>query len=146
MINWNMWMRWSWRDLRERWSAVTRTPLAGRIRTVYSCQSLGSLSSYNAQSPPEGLPAAPRFRVQTYQIPLRSLIAADVDNLLMVGRCISGDVYALGSYRLTGNVVRTGEAAGVAAAMAVENGMQPPDLPGQTVVERLNRMRTGQIS
>jgi hypothetical protein len=98
------------------------------------------------QSPPEGLPDAPRFRVQAYQIPLRSLIAADVDNLLMAGRCISGDVYALGSYRLTGNVVRTGEAAGVAAAMAIENGTQPPDLPGRAVVERLNQMRTGQIS
>ncbi len=95
------------------------------------------------ESPPEGLPAPPQFRVQPYEIPLRSLIAADVDNLLMAGRCISGDVYALGSYRLTGNVVRTGEAAGLAAAMALENGIQPPALDGKAVVERLNRMRVG---
>jgi len=95
------------------------------------------------ESPPEGLPAPPQFRVQPYEIPLRSLIAADVDNLLMAGRCISGDVYALGSYRLTGNVVRTGEAAGLAAAMALESGIQPPALDGKAVVERLNRMRVG---
>jgi hypothetical protein len=95
------------------------------------------------ESPPEGLPARPQFRVQPYEIPLRSLIAADVDNLLMAGRCISGDVYALGSYRLTGNVVRTGEAAGLAAAMALESAIQPPALDGRAVVERLNRMRTG---
>jgi hypothetical protein len=95
------------------------------------------------ESPPEGLPARPSFRVQPYEIPLRSLIAADVDNLLMAGRCISGDVYALGSYRLTGNVVRTGEAAGLAAAMALEQDAQPPSLDGRAVVERLNRMRTG---
>ena len=95
------------------------------------------------ESLPEGLPSAPRFRVQPYEIPLRSLIAAEVDNLLMAGRCISGDVYALGSYRLTGNVVRTGEAAGLAAAMALENGVQPPVLDGRAVVARLNQMRTG---
>ncbi len=95
------------------------------------------------ESPPEDLPPSPRFRVRPYQIPLRSLIAADVDNLMMAGRCISGDVYALGSYRLTGNVVRTGEAAGLAAAMAIENGIVPAALPGPQVVQRLDQMRAG---
>lgn len=95
------------------------------------------------ESPPEDLPASPGFRVRPYQIPLRSLIAADVDNLMMAGRCISGDVYALGSYRLTGNVVRTGEAAGLAAAMAVEDGIVPAALHGPAAVQRLDLMRTG---
>jgi hypothetical protein len=90
---------------------------------------------------PEGLPPRPKFRVRPYEIPYRCLLAADVDNLLLAGRCISGDCYALGSYRLTGNVVRTGEAAGLAGAMAAEQHVLPPDLDGQTLAARLNEMR-----
>ena len=93
------------------------------------------------EAPPDGLPPSPRFRVRPYQIPFRCLTAADLDNLLMAGRCISGDCYALGSYRLTGNVVRTGEAAGLAAAMATEQGITPAELDGKALVERLQTMR-----
>jgi hypothetical protein len=93
------------------------------------------------EDPPPGLPAGPKFRVRPYQIPYRSLLAADVDNLLLAGRCISGDCYALGSYRLTGNVVRTGEAAGLAAAMAVERRVLPPEVDGADLVTRLGEMR-----
>jgi hypothetical protein len=51
-----------------------------------------------------------------YDIPLRALIAADLDNLAMAGRCISGDFHAHASYRVTGNAVATGEAAGIFAS------------------------------
>jgi hypothetical protein len=93
------------------------------------------------EDPPKGLPPRPKFRFRPYEIPYRSLVAADVDNLLLAGRCISGDRYALGSYRLTGNMVRTGEAAGLAAAMATEQRLLPPDLDGQMLALRLNKMR-----
>ncbi len=53
---------------------------------------------------------------QPYDIPMRSLQAADVDNLLMAGRCISGDFLAHSSYRVTGNAVAMGEGAGYFAA------------------------------
>ena len=94
---------------------------------------------YNA--PPDGLPAAPEFQVRPYQIPLRSLIARDVENLFMAGRCISGDHYALGSYRLTGNVVQTGEAAGLAAATAAKENCTPGALNGKVLAKRLNTLR-----
>lgn len=93
------------------------------------------------EAPPQGMPAGPKFRVKPYEIPYRCLVAADLDNLLMAGRCISGDCYALGSYRLTGNVVRIGEAAGLAAAMATQQRILPPELDGKTLVTRLNEMR-----
>lgn len=57
-------------------------------------------------------------RVKPYDIPLRALIARDVDGLLMAGRCISGDFFAHASYRVTGNAVAMGEAAGFVAAKA----------------------------
>lgn len=58
------------------------------------------------------------IKVKPYQIPARSLISKDVPNLMMAGRCISGDFYAHASYRVTGNSVPMGEAAGRIAALA----------------------------
>jgi hypothetical protein len=62
-------------------------------------------------------------RVQPYDIPLRALIARDVPNLLMAGRCISGDFPAHASYRVTGVAAALGEAAGEAAAACVRRGI-----------------------
>lgn len=64
-------------------------------------------------------------KMKPYQIPLRSLIAKDVDNLMMAGRCISGDFYAHASYRVTGNAVPMGEAAGKVSAKAALTGRLP---------------------
>lgn len=65
---------------------------------------------------------------RTYDIPLRALVARDVDGLLMAGRCISGDFWAHASYRVTGNAVAMGEAAGVAAARCARESMTPRSL------------------
>lgn len=59
---------------------------------------------------------------QPYDIPLRSLVARDVEGLLLAGRCISGDFWAHGSYRVTGNAVTMGESVGrFGAQCALEN-------------------------
>ena len=63
------------------------------------------------------------LKAQPYDIPLRALIAQDVDNLFMAGRCISGDFMAHSSYRVTGNAVALGQAAGTAAAIAGRKGV-----------------------
>jgi len=63
-----------------------------------------------------------------YDIPLRALIAKDVGGLMMAGRCISGDFVAHASYRVTGNSVATGEAAGVVAALAANAKRQPHEI------------------
>jgi hypothetical protein len=52
----------------------------------------------------------------TYDIPLRSLQAQDVSNLFAAGRCLSATHEALGSARVIGTCLATGEAAGMAAA------------------------------
>ncbi|MDF2922184.1 MAG: FAD-dependent oxidoreductase [Paenibacillaceae bacterium] len=56
------------------------------------------------------------MKAKPYDIPLRALMAADMDNLLMAGRCLSGDFLAHSSYRVTGVAAATGEAAGRHAA------------------------------
>lgn len=58
------------------------------------------------------------IKVKPYDIPLRSLISKEVGALMMAGRCISGDFFAHASYRVTGNAVAMGEAAGKVAAKA----------------------------
>lgn len=53
---------------------------------------------------------------ETYDIPLACLRARDVRNLFMAGRCMSASHEALGSARVIGTCLATGEVAGVAAA------------------------------
>jgi hypothetical protein len=51
-----------------------------------------------------------------YDIPLRCLQARDIDNLFIAGRCMSATHEALGSARVIGTCLATGEAVGRAAA------------------------------
>ncbi len=69
------------------------------------------------------------FRAKPYDIPLRALIARDVDGLMMAGRCTSGDFIAHSSYRVTGNAVAMGEAAGKVAAVAAKTNRLPQAVP-----------------
>ena len=65
----------------------------------------------------------PSVNKNGYGIPYQALQSFDIDNLLMAGRCISGDFTMHASYRVTGNAVPMGEAAGWAAAEAVKNNI-----------------------
>ena len=79
--------------------------------------------------------------VLPYHIPYRSLLPEGCDNLLLAGRCISGDFYAHSSYRVIGNVIPTGEAAGYSAAVCVKQNILPAQVDGKAVkayMESLN--------
>jgi hypothetical protein len=65
---------------------------------------------------------------EAYDIPLRALIPRGLDNLLVAGRCISGSHEAHSSYRVMPIAMATGQAAGVCAALAVQQ-----DLPARQV-------------
>jgi hypothetical protein len=56
-----------------------------------------------------------------FRIPFRSLIAKGVDNLMVVGRCMSATHEASGCIRPTVQCMITGEAAGTAAALCVKD-------------------------
>jgi len=64
------------------------------------------------------LPTTGRY----YQIPFGCLVPSGVDNLLVAGRSISGDKVAHASYRSMSCCATTGQAAGIAAALAVKSG------------------------
>jgi len=80
--------------------------------------------------------------MKPYDIPLRALIAKDVDGLMMAGRCISGDFTAHASYRVTGNAVAMGEAAGVIAAIAAKSNRLPHEVnwaEGEALLKKLGQ-------
>jgi hypothetical protein len=77
-------------------------------------------------------------KAKPYDIPYRALIARDVKGLLLAGRLISGDFVAHSSYRVTGNSVAMGEAAGVAAALAAKGNQLPQDVSWSTIAACLN--------
>lgn len=68
------------------------------------------------------------LEVPPYQIPLRSLIARDGKNLLMAGRCFSCDQLALSSARVSTTCSMMGQAAGITAALAVQQGCDVRDI------------------
>jgi len=81
------------------------------------------------------------FKSKPYDIPLRALIARDVTGLMMAGRCISGDFIAHSSYRVTGDAVTMGEAAGVTSAIAALQKTLPHEIPFEDINQKLNAIR-----
>jgi hypothetical protein len=77
------------------------------------------------------------LRSKPYHIPYRALVARDLSNLALAGRCISGDFYAHASYRVTGNAVSMGEAVGVAASMARATTVSFHAVDGQAVSKEM---------
>ena len=73
------------------------------------------------------------YRTKPYHIPYRCLLPKGVTNLMLAGRCISGDFYPHASYRVMGNMAATGEAAGFAAANSAKAGISPKSFDGSLV-------------
>lgn len=72
-----------------------------------------------------------------YTIPFRCLVPADIKNLLVAGRCISGTSEAAASYRVIPCCIATGQAAGTAAAMALQEGCMAGDVNTENLVRTL---------
>ena len=60
-----------------------------------------------------------------FGIPYLTLVSRDIENLMMVGRCISMDYEVTGSARVMATCMATGEAAGIGAALAVKQNVDP---------------------
>ena len=66
--------------------------------------------------------------VPPYQIPFKSLLVKDAQNLMVAGRCFSAEQLALSSARVTTSCSMMGQAAGLAAAESAKNEIAPRDL------------------
>lgn len=75
--------------------------------------------------------------VRAYTIPLRSLIARDVEGLMMAGKCISATHEAIASTRVIPICMGQGQAAGTAAALAVKLGKSVRQVPTSQLQDTL---------
>lgn len=76
-----------------------------------------------------------------FDIPYGALVARGVANLLMAGRIASAGYLAQGSLRIQQTCMSTGEAAGLAGAMSVQESVAPSELDAQTVRDTLRDYR-----
>jgi hypothetical protein len=72
-----------------------------------------------------------------HEIPYRSIVTNEIDNLLVVGRCASTDHRAQAATRVSGACFVMGEAAGSAVSLALERGGSVADVPVPVLQERL---------
>jgi hypothetical protein len=79
---------------------------------------------------------------QPFDIRYGCLVARDVEGLLMAGRCISGDFWAHSAYRVTGNAVAMGEAAGLAAAISAHRKIFPCPVNTMELLEELGKVKS----
>ena len=72
-----------------------------------------------------------------YDIPYRTLLPRNFENLLVAGRCHSASSEALASSRVTATAMGMGQAAGTAAAVALAQQVTPRDLRVAHLQDRL---------
>jgi hypothetical protein len=78
---------------------------------------------------------------EAYDIPLRCLHPAGIDQVMVAGRCISGTHVAHSSYRVMPIAMATGHAAGACAAIAARTGRSPRDVPAPEVQRELRAQK-----
>lgn len=77
---------------------------------------------------------------EPYGIPYGCLVSAEVENLMMAGRCISCDALSYGSLRVIPYCLAMGQAAAVGACVARESGV----LPAEADVEKIREILLSQ--
>ena len=124
------------RRIHGRYVVSTEDLVKGAVHDDAVCQVQFGIDVHSTDpTKTKGIASKP-VKAKPYDVPYRALVAKDVDGLLMAGRNISGDFIAHSSYRVTGDSVPMGEAAGVAAALAAQSGRLPHELPWPEIRER----------
>lgn len=72
-----------------------------------------------------------------YDVPYRVMVPKKAENLLVTGRCVSATHEAAASVRITPTVMAMGEAAGIAAAIAVQGGYAVADVDVSALQARI---------
>lgn len=80
------------------------------------------------------------FLEEPAYVPYRALIAEGFPNLLVAGRCLSADRVAFASLRVQASCMGSGQAAGVAAALASASGVSVQDVDVPSLVAELKDM------
>ncbi|PKL77109.1 MAG: FAD-dependent oxidoreductase, partial [Candidatus Melainabacteria bacterium HGW-Melainabacteria-1] len=74
-----------------------------------------------------------------HEIPYRCLVPLQIEQLLVAGRCLSADFSAQGAVRIIPNCYAMGQAAGVAAALSVQQGLRPRQINRDVLLATLRQ-------
>jgi ribulose 1,5-bisphosphate synthetase/thiazole synthase len=99
---------------------LTRLLTGVKVLTVKQVKAEAKFKDVIGYSGTAGLPE--------FQIPYGSLVPAKLENLLAAGRCISTDFDVAASTRLIPVCWATGQAAGIAAALSIQNKCKPRNI------------------
>ncbi len=99
----------------------------------YICQSNYPIDIHGLKLKCEEIENKDKDELPFYHIPYRSLVVKGIDNLFVTGRCIGSEFVAQSSLRVMQSARATGEAAGIAAAMAIDEKIQPREIDGAKV-------------
>lgn len=75
--------------------------------------------------------------IPSFSVPLGVVMPVSVEDLLVADKAISVDYYINGSTRLQPVILGVGQAAGALAALAVQSGRHPSEVPARAVQEKL---------
>jgi hypothetical protein len=78
--------------------------------------------------------------LRPYEIPYRCLLPQQVEQLLVAGRCISADHAAHARSRNMPACMATGQAAGIAGAVAIDEGVSVRNVPVSKVQQKLRAL------
>ena len=140
-----------WREGRRMMgqSVVTERdllPVTTQARRSHLSSSSIAVGTYanDHHYPGEDWPLAPkscrwggRWTGTPFCIPFGALLSADVSNLLAAEKCFSVSHMANGATRLQPLILNIGQAAGLAAALAVRMKLQPSELPVDSLQQQL---------
>lgn len=81
----------------------------------------------------EGIDICPLQEGVVPSIPRGAMIPEGGRGLLVAGRCVSGDQKASSAYRVQASCMAIGQAAGAMASLAARTGVDPEDLPMESI-------------
>jgi hypothetical protein len=122
-------------QVRGLYTLTEKDVVAGR-----RCDDVVAQSNYGIDiHDPTGKKACDLRRVGLYDIPYRCLVPQGLEGLLVAGRAISADHVAMSSMRVMPTCFALGQAAGVAAALAIDGPCALKDVPVAKLHEYLKK-------
>lgn len=135
-------VRESWKMVRDAYDALPETkkknnypvqlPAMPQLRKIARIEARYTLADADQGGHFEdSVGVVPDWRraAPVWETPYRSLLPCEVRGVLTAGRCIGAEGQAWEVFRVIPAAAVTGEAAGVAAAMAAEKSCDPVDVP-----------------
>ncbi|MDR0490835.1 MAG: FAD-dependent oxidoreductase [Oscillospiraceae bacterium] len=107
----------------------SKSPIPGAINITEPCD-----KAMHPFCPPEDWSYAVYQNPTNYcDVPYRVIVPLKVDNLFVAGRCVSAQFHAMAAVRIITICMSTGQAAGLAAKICLEESIRPRDLDGKRV-------------